>query len=77
MANGEHDKYKSHMNTCLTIKAYNLSLEVGKLDIKGVLIQTKMSGTLVYIQCKRKIEGHYIAGTPGTTEVCRGRQHLS
>jgi len=41
--------------TCLTVAACNPDYVIGKLDVKGAFIQTEMSGTPVYIQCRGKL----------------------
>ena len=42
--------------TCLTLAACNKDCIVGKLDVKGAFIQTKMSGIPVYVQCRGKLK---------------------
>jgi hypothetical protein len=42
--------------TCLTLAACNSDCVVGKLDVKGALIQTKMSGIPLYMQCRGKVK---------------------
>ena len=44
------------LTTCLTLAACNDDCVVGKLDVKGAFIQTKMSGIPVYMQCRGKLK---------------------
>ena len=41
--------------SCLTVAACNSNYVIGKLDVRGVHTQKKMSGTPVYIQCRGKL----------------------
>ncbi len=41
--------------TCLAIAACNRLYTLGKIDVKGVFIQTEMSGTPVYVKCTVKV----------------------
>ncbi len=40
---------------CLAVAACNEKYSVGKLDVKGAFIQTKMSGVPVYIKCTGRL----------------------
>jgi len=42
--------------TCLVMAACNSDSVVGKLDVKGAIIQTEMTGVPVYTQCRGKLK---------------------
>jgi hypothetical protein len=84
-ADGSHDKYKSrlvaHGNeqdtmlypilTCLAIAACNEKCSVGKLDVKGVFIQTEMTGTPVYIKCAGRLKNVILRTYPKLEDYVR------
>jgi hypothetical protein len=55
----------------LAVAACNGNYTLGKLDVKGVFIQTKMKGTPVYIKCRGQLSNLIMAKYPKYSQFVR------
>jgi hypothetical protein len=54
----------------LAVAACNGNYTLGKLDVKGVFIQTKMKGTPIYIKCRGQLSNLIMAKYPKIQSIC-------